>query len=94
MDSLPVVSTCVEIRRNTGRAYGGRDRWTFSKKPLQSKLPVASAMAAMPALPSTPGMTHGDTCLSSCEYSQKQFAIKRNDSYAPEVTLKAVSIQR
>lgn len=57
--NLPVVSTCGEIRRNTGRAYGGRARWTSSKKLLQSKLPVVSAMAAMPALPSTPGMTHG-----------------------------------
>lgn len=50
-----MVSTCVEIRRNMGRAYGGRARKTFWKKSLQSKQPAVSAMAAMPALPSTPG---------------------------------------
>lgn len=59
-DSLPVVSTCGEMRRNTGRAYGGRARWIFCKKPMWSKLPAESAMAAMPALPSTPGIIYGN----------------------------------
>lgn len=57
MTWLPVVSTWGEMRRKTGRAYGGSARWIFCKKPTRSKLPVASATAAIPALPSTPGST-------------------------------------
>lgn len=58
--NVPVVSTFGEMRRNTGRAYGGRARWIFCKKMLTSKLPVVSAIVAMPALPSDPGMTYGE----------------------------------
>lgn len=53
--STPVVSTRGEMRRNTGRAYEGRALWIFCKKLLQSKPPVVSAIAAIPAFPSTPG---------------------------------------
>lgn len=59
-DSVPVVSTFAEMRRNTGRAYGGRARWIFCKKMLTSKLPVVSAIVAMPALPSEPSVTYGE----------------------------------
>lgn len=51
---LPVVSTLGESLRNTGRAYGGRAVWTFCRNASQSKVPSESAMAAMPAFPSTP----------------------------------------
>lgn len=71
-----MVSTCGEIRKNTGRAYGGSPRWTFCKKSLQSKVPVVSAIAAMPALPSTPRVRHGEKRLSSHEYHNKRDVLK------------------
>lgn len=58
--STPVVSTRGEMRRNMGRAYEGRALWIFCKKLLQSKPPVVSAIAAMPAFPSTPGVSYGE----------------------------------
>lgn len=69
-----MVSTCGETRRNTGRAYGGRACWIFCRKFLQSKHPVVSAMAAMPALPSTPGMRYVDRCVKVEKDSQHQYA--------------------
>lgn len=56
--SSPVVSTHGEMRKNIGRAYGGRACWISFRKELQLKLPVKSAMAAIPAFPSTPVQTH------------------------------------
>ncbi len=49
------------MRRNIGHAYGGRACWTSFRKELQLKFPVESAMAAIPAFPSTPIHTHTHT---------------------------------
>lgn len=69
------------MRRNMGRAYEGRALWIFCKKLLQSKPPVVSAIAAMPAFPSTPGVSYGEkwNIRNTGEGNMPKKSFKKND---------------
>ncbi len=54
----PVLSTSGESRKKTGRAYEGRAFCTSRRNVSQLKSFVTSAMAAIPAFPSTPDEKH------------------------------------